>query len=426
MGEGRVRPDVLLLVTGLLISVARCQAQDALRNALSLDQVLLSAQTVSPEQPHLGPVQMRFGAFSGVELNDNISLVETNPLSDVLLKGGVLAGLAWPATTQSELRFGLKIGYVHYFEHSQNDHPEVAPDSALSWQVMFKDGSVTFFDQFSYLQDVINEGALSGVTTFSRFDNTVGARVNWQPKQWLIEAGYSHNDFFSDSAELQYLDRSSEFFFFRLGWRFAENTQGGLEASASLTHYREAIQSDNWSISVGPYLEWQITQNLRGALRGGPTFYEFESSGQSSQGSELNSYYVGLDVTHQLTDFLSQRLIGQRDVRLGLNQGSDYLEQFSMNYTLSLALTRHTDLGLNFTYEHGTQPFEVPIQLPSGVFILRYSETFDRFGVGPSFSWRATDKLSTSIGYYYWLRDSNLPDRGYTQNSLFFNVSYTF
>ncbi len=179
------------------------------------------------------------------------------------------------------------------------------------------------------------EAALSDLATFPHFDNTIGLRASWLPNQWLVEGGYSHNNYFSDSSSLSYLDRSSEYFFGRGAWRFAEVTQAGLEASASLTNYRQSSQNDSWSISLGPYAEWQITQSIYATLRGGPTLYMFESGGSSAQGSDLSSYYLGLQVNQQLTSYLSHHLGIQRDVSLGVNQGGDYIEQFVASYSVS-------------------------------------------------------------------------------------------
>jgi hypothetical protein len=428
----KVARAVLSMVLGaaVLLKGGAASAQDALRSTLTLDRTLEQQRNptvnLQPDQPHLGPVQLSLGLYTSGEFNDNINTSQSQAQADTLLRAGVRAGFVWPATEQSELRLNASVGYAHYLEHSQYDSLELAPDSALAWNISFEDAILTLYDQFSYSRQVIAESALSGLAVFPHFDNTIGGRLSWQPNQWMFETGYSHNNYFSDSTQFQYLDRASEFLFGRGAWSFAEKTRAGLEVSASLTKYRLPIQSDNSSVSVGPYAEWQVTKNFRASLRGGPTFYFFDSNGSSSKAADINSYYLGFELEHRLTDFVSHHLNVQRDVRLGLNQGSDYLEQLSINYGVSWLVTSRLALTATFTYEQGSQPLETPIYLPFGVFLLRYTEDFDRFGTGATISWRFTEKLSTSLGYGYWLRESNLPERGYTQNHWSVQLDYSF
>ena len=422
---------LVFLTANLVLGNGMARGQDALRSAISLQPVISPTQAapvdLRPDRPHLGPVQFTLGAYTGVELNDNVNSSQVDPQSDLLLRGGVTMGLLWPATTQSELRFGSSFGYVHYLRNSQYDHLEVAPDSALSWAVGFDDGTITFFDQFSYSQQVLAESAISGIATFPRFNNTVGARVDWLPGRWALEAGYSHNDSFSDSTQFQYLNSSSEYFFARGGWRFAETTQAGIEASSSFTSYELATQPGNYNFSFGPYADWQFTQSLHASLRGGPVIYVFDSQPSASQGKTLDAYYLGFDVSHRLTDFLSHRINIQRDVRQGLNRGSSYIQELVANYSVSLSLTGRVTLGTGFTYEQGTQPFETPVNIfPFGTFYFQSLENYNRYGATLSASWQATEKLAATLAYSYYLRDSSVKGNGYTVNSLSLNVSFTF
>jgi len=415
----------------LFLACSTGRPQDALRNTLATERNLPSQQllpyTLPAEQPHVGPVQFTLGLYSRVDFNDNINTAQAGAQSDAIFRAGTTLGLLWPATERSDLQLNASVGYVHYLTYSQFDGWELAPNSALSWNIAFPDGAVTLFDQFSYSRDVIPESSLSGLVIFPRFENTAGLRGQWYPGSLDLEAGYSHDNFFSGSAQFEYLNRASEFFFVRAGWRFGEKSQTGLEASAGITGYQKSIQSDNTSISIGPYLEWQVTSNLLAQLRGGPTFYLFEpSTATTHQNNQLNSYYLSLDISDRLTDFLSQSLEVRHDVQLGLNQGSDYVEQWSANYWFNLSITRRLTLSARLTYENGSQPFEVPIYLPFEVILLNLRESFERFGVGPELSWQFTDKFVARLGYSYWKRTSSLPDRGYNQNDVLMRLEYTF
>jgi len=153
----------------------------------------------------------------------------------------------------------------------------------------------------------------------------------------------------------------------------------------------------------------------------------FDSQPTSSQGKTLDAYYIGFDVSQSLTDFLSHRINIQRDVRQGLNHGGSYIQELIANYSVTLSLTRRVSIGASFTYEQGTQPFEIPINIfPFGTFFSQSVENYDRYGTTLSASWQATEKLTATLAYNHYLRDSNISGYGYTVNSLSLNVSFTF
>ena len=412
-----------------LIWLPAAFSQDALLSALSSDSILNPKQEQAipsaPDRPHLGPVDFSYGVYAGAEYMDNINGSEFNPEADVLLRGGLNLGFSWRGTERSAVQFGAGIGYVHYMVHPQYGGLEVSPNSALAWQIGFKEGTLSLYDQFSYVQQVTQEAALANLVTLPRLDNTIGLRVNWQPEHLLIEGGYAHNLFLSPDNAYQYLNRSSEYFFARAGWRFAEATQLGLEASAALTAYELSVQSDNWNVSAGPYAEWQVTQHLRASVRGGPTVYHFTSAGAAGSRPDLNSYYAGFNLSHELTQFLSHEINLQREISYGLNLGSDYVEQFTANYRITLALTTHTRLEGSVGYERGRQPLLVQMpEFPES--LVSETEDFSRAGFGLSFSWDLTDHFAASVHYNFWKRQSSLFGQSYVQNIVNLQLNYNF
>jgi hypothetical protein len=424
-------PGLSSVAVSLLVSSAKIVAQDALRSALSLEPVLRPQPDVPLEisrvKSHLGPVALNLGTYAGLELNDNVNSSELDPRADFVSRAGLSFGLSWPVTDSSELRFGSNAGYVHYLRNPQYDHLEVAPNSALSWAIGLPEGRIALFDQFSYSQQVLAEPAISGLATFPRLNNTIGASATWLPERWVLATSYAHNESFSDSSQFTYLNSGSEYFFLRAGFRFGALSQAGLEASSSLTRYELSTQNDNHSVSFGPYADWQITEWIHASLRGGGVFYVFDSRPSSSQGTDLQQYYFGLEADHRLTDYLTHKISIQRDVRQGLNQGSSYIQELSASYSISYSLSSKISLETAINFERGNQPFEVFVNVfPFGTFAVLSTEDYTRYGGTLSASWRATEKLVASVTYSRWLRDSSLKDLGYQVNSVLFNFSYAF
>jgi hypothetical protein len=413
------------LLGAALLANASAHAQEALRSYLDVDAAIgpqpgMSEllQAAQPDRSHLGPVDFLLGVYSGVNFDDNINLVETQPQADIIISAGMNVDLNWQATDTSALKFGTKIGYDKFVEHPEHDALELSPDSALSWDISFDDGGITLFDQFSYTRQVISEPAISGIGSIPRFSNTVGARGRWEPDKWSFELSLSREDNLSDASTFQYLDLTSENVLFRFSRRFAEQTRAGLEASVAVTDYKLSTQPDNNSYSIGPFVEWQVTQFLRADVRGGPTFYEFTSGSSAAGQDNLGSYYLNLDIGYQMTEHVRHQVSVARDVRLGINEGSKYIEQLTASYQVRWVMTDWCSPGFGVIYEKGSQPLSN--------FFFPVTEDFERVGLNPSISFQLTKKLLATVSYWHWDRTSNLPTRGYTENSAALSFNFTF
>jgi len=367
---------------------------------------------------HLGPVQLNLGTYLGTTFEDNLNISQNHPRGDTSVHAGLDLGFLWPATDNSRLQLDSQIGYVTYLAHVRSDSIEIAPNSGLTWNISFEDGSLALYDQFDYSQEVITVPSLSGLNSLPRLNNTIGARVQWLPRKWLFEAGISHSDFRSTESTFNYLDSGSEYFFARGAWNFAEKTQAGLEFSAGQTGYRLPIQQNNRSYSAGPYINWNITEFLSATVRGGPTIYAFDSNGAGQPSKTLTAYYFDIDLSHRLTEFISHELSAKREVNLGLNRGNDYNEQLSVDYSIHWTATQNADVNLSLAYERGTQPLTVNSS--------PLTENFDRVGVTMGGSYRFTENLAGSLNFSHWDRTSNLDGNNYTDNSVSLQMTYHF
>src|SRR5882724_1102361 len=412
---------------GLLISLGLLPAfisrgQEALRSALSADAAIASQAdaTVAPQPDamHFGPVLLNLGTYTGVTFDDNINISQNNPRSDTSIHAGLNLGFFWPATETSQLQLNSQIGYATYLAHTRSDSIEIAPDSALTWNMSFEDGSLAWYDQFNYSQEVITVPSVAGLSSLPRLNNTIGIRAQWLPGKWLFETGVSYSDFRSTDVTFNYLDNGAEYFISRGAWRFADKTQAGLEFSAGQTAYRLPIQQDNTSYSVGPYLNWGVTEFLTATLRGGPTVYSFKANGPGQPGNTLMAYYFDIDLTHRLTEFVFHELSVKREINLGLNKGNNYNEQLTVDYSIRWAATQNADLSLSLAYENGTQPLTI--------LIFTRNENFARVGVTFGAAYRFTERWGGSLNFSHWDRASNLSGNNYTDNNISFQMSYRF
>jgi putative beta-barrel porin BBP2 len=401
----------------LFVELGVAPAQEALRTALDADQAYRARnapQAREAAQLRAGPVLFDASLSYSLQWRDNVQYVSSDSHDDYVHRIQANGHAFWPATKDSTLSLGLGVGYEAYMNNSDLNRAFVAPDSELAWDIPVKDFVFTLYDRFSYSEDVASQGALSGVSEFPRFENTAGLRARWYPNKYLFELGYAHYNFFATSSEFDYLERSSEQFFGRAGYRLTSATQIGLEASGSLNNYNDSTQQDNTSASVGPFIEWQITPAIQLGLRGGYVTYSYDKSALNRTTSDTSSYYFGFSANHQWTDHITHGVTASRDYQQGINQGSQAIELYTVQYHLTWAFHHRASISGNFLYEHGTEP------------LLGINQKYDRYGTGATLGYQIFRHLSSSLGYQFLTKDANSSSQDYDENTVTFNLTYHF
>jgi hypothetical protein len=413
----------IALVSGCaLLLTQSLRAQDALRTAVQGDEAyrLRSSTNYVPPQYrlHAGPVEFQASVGYGLEWNDNIFVRPTGKESDWIHRPQFNLLGSWQSTETSRINFGVGVSYQVYMNHPELNGLIITPNTDLTWDIRAKDFVFTFYDSFSYLQDVLTVPTIgSGNAQFPRIENTIGARVRWYPSRYVFELGYGHYNFLpvsSASPEFDYLTRNAEQFFGRAGIRLAEVTSVGMEGSTSFTDYKLPIQSDNVNVSFGPYLDWQVTEVWHASLRGGWVYYSYDPSESMPDGANLHSYYVSFITDHQLTGYIRHGISVVRDVQQGFNQGSDYIEELVTRYFVDWNFHRSATLSANVSYQFNREP-------QGGV-----ATTYNVYGAGLGLTVRPTTHVDLGLNYSFTTRDSSVPNNNYTQNSVFLNILYRF
>ena len=419
-------------------------AQQAFLSALSVDSVLKSRSptnpivTLPPDQPHIGPVGIDLGAYSAVYVQNNINYAQANTESDVILNPGVNLGLAWQATGQSTLQINSGVGYNFYLQHPDHDYLAISPGSALTWGVELDDWEITFFDQFNYTRNVATSATVSNVSGIPLVNNNAGLRAEWKPGHWLVSPGYSYQDSFSTSSEFNYLDNAANELLLRGAWRFSDHGELGLEGTATFTQFRYNPQRNNNAYSFGPYLIWPVDPSLYLSLHGGPNIQDYTESSPGQPQSGANSYYINVDLTHQITHFISQELKINRSVSLGESLGANYAQELDVQYVLRWQAKPWMNLHLELDYQDGTQSYEQlifetvivdtppPPHLVSGLVPSFSTENYTRYGISPGVDYQITKQTSAELGYSHWTRSSNINGNSYRFDSVNFQISHKF
>lgn len=404
----------LALVPGVL------HGQEALRGALASDRAVQyrPPARLAPDQGlQLGPVAFEVGISLTTSYNSNIRYGgTTEDIDDVIFQPMLDVEALWPITQNSSLTLGTGIGYAAYVENSEYDYLVINPDSALTYSVTIKDVVLSVYNLFSYSGDVATQPELSGIARYPRLTDTFGLRGTWTIEDIQLSAGSGYSVFKAFDDQYSYLDRGELQFFLRGAYLIGTRTSAGLEGTASLANYWDDLRSDFQSYSFGPFAQWAISEDFSADVRGGYTFYAFDQAGPVPAPDDLSSYYVGLGLTHQITQFINHRLSATRDVRVGANQDGDYIEQFNLDYGISWNILDPVTLSLGTGYSWGNEP-------DVGTAI---GEEFQQFRINFGAAYNITEHFSASADYRYYNRDSDQIGRDYDNHVGSITVRYRF
>jgi hypothetical protein len=404
-------------ISGLLAWCADTAfSQEALRESVAGEKAALARKQGLENANYnfkAGPVKFLFDADLSVELNDNVNVAEQDRQEDLILRPQLNLRSFWPITEVNSVNLTVGLGYAKYFNNPQYDRFVVRPDSELSFDIYVRNFRINLFDRFSYTQDPLSQGSVSGIAEYGGLSNTGGLTVDWDLNKLMVSFGYSHFNFISAVPQYDYINRGSDLFFARGGYQTSSATVVGLEATGGLTDYDENIKlGDNSTYSVGLFATWQVTSKLRVNPRVGYVSYSFDPSVQTPTGNDANTYYFSIGVNHQISEFVSYSIDAGRESQLGIN--TDYLQLYFVRAQAAWNIIRKVGIVTEFFYENGEET-----RISSG-------EIFDRFGAAITLSHQFTEKLNTHLTYRFTTKDSDIPLKGYNQSYLLLGLNYRF
>lgn len=387
----------------------------------------------------VGEVLLRVEASMGVEFVDNVDGTQ-NGRADLIVSPQVGLNATWAVTKLNTLQFRAGLGYAYYMNspNLNRQTTTITPDSALSFNVYAGDVKINFHDQFSLQQEAISQGTLSGVAQIERFTNTIGFSVLWDTNDIIWNFGYDHFTFLTLggansssgtlAANIARLDHSTDQFSASMAVKVNSALIGGIEATASYSDYPEQPDSNFTSLSVGPYLEFQVTKYTHAFLSGG---YKGYFAGANAPGSvavdstvaaqpasgDPSGFYGSLSIVHRLNRFYSDRLdIAHTDDVEGL---SGHTQVNSVRYGGTWRVNQKVSLGVGLFYEDA--------RIISGSALGgSVASDYSRFGGSLSTGFQLSQRVGLSLGYQYLNKTAVRESEGYSQNRVTFSLGYRF
>jgi len=415
-----VRCGVLLwLAAFLLLASVPANAQQALRSSLAGEEAARARKATEniPYNLKMGALRLRFSAHTDVEYNDNINVApSTNAISDVIIRPGVSMDTVWPVTPQNTLNFNLGVGYQIYVNRPDNNTLSISPGSTVSFDVFVGDFRINLHDRFSYHQNPLQQGAITGTNenaaSYGTAQNYVGVGVDWDLNKLTVSFGYDYSLNFSTSEAYSYQNQSSHYGYLRGAVLVQPGVSTGLETTFGISTYEQQVLNNNQQFSAGPFVNWQVSQHLQASLRGGYVNYTFDQTGAITNAASGSSGYANLTLDHMLNQYVRHSMGAGYNLSSGVN--SDLITTFFVRYSASLMVFRLSTINLDTFYEHAS---ESGASLP---------DEYTRFGFNIGLGYPITAHLNTSLRYGFTTKDSMLPAGDYTQNAISLSLAYRF
>ena len=400
------------------------------------------SRKTSPEKMdynlEVGPVLLNVGASLTGGYNSNTGLSQSASGGSAYATPGVNVGLMWPITDLNTLNFSVGMGYAYYFEVSQDNSPGgfyIAPNSALQGTFYVGDFRITPYDQFSLQNDPTAAGELSNVSRFSVYQNSAGAKVDWDLADLVITGGFDWFNLFtgSGSSQFNYLERRTLTPSLTGSYYITKTLIAGLEAVMAMTEYSQSGsyqvtnpqtnlittvpgQNNNIIYQAGPFANWQISEYMTLSGRVGYVFGQFTDSNESASeaGSNPSTYYFNLGFSHRLNEYLDYVLGASRSTQLSAIAGTNTVETWvfslGMNWKIIDQLSLTTPLSANLGQVSGSL----------------YPEKYQQYQGGVSLGYKITERLGSSLNFTYILKNSDLPNSSYQQWNATLGFTYDF
>jgi hypothetical protein len=407
-----------LVAAGLLMAwlTPGGRAQEAVRMSIAGADAAAAqhraAETIGYYNLKVGPTAWNFAAGLETDYNSNVNNTENNPQGDFILRPQINTQMLWPVTEQNSLHFGLGIGYSAYVQNQHLDQLFLTPLSGLSFDIYAGDFMINLHDRISITENSYQDPTVVGTGDYSQLQNALGTLVTWDLNKVVLRLGYDHVNYVSFSGNNQ-PDGTSEVGSLSAGYAIKPQMLLGLELGGDLISYTgpNLPYSNARQWNIGGFYDTPLSEYLHVSAHAGYTAFYPESSGITTNTSSFTGMYGELDVTHRLNQYVTYTLGAGRMIQLSFYGGTvdEYYARIAANWNILYQMT----LGTYFSYEYGT-------------YLTGSQETFDRYGLGLTLGRSITKKLSATLGYQFYIRNSNLAGQSYTINFVSLNLWYAF
>ncbi len=399
----------------------------------------------------VGPVNVGFGLYQGLEYNDNVNRSGTDPVEDVISTTLLNIDANYQITQNNRLSISTAIGFDHYF-----DNPELAPygndgfvlnvlpGSTIAFDIKAGPVFITIYDRMSVRPAVRNDFALTQNQTFGVFQNDAGIAANWRINSaWTLALNYMHstaqalNDSQrNDGTKLQGINdtdnfsRTTDSIHGSLSFSPTGTWSAGLEGGITAMEYEGRFNNDALMSNLGAFFVLPVGKTTYLRVAGGYQNFEFDevqkilgkfpqyAGGQpmtNEDNSDLSDFYYGITLSNQLNSRISHSLSLGRES--SLNVTSNFITSNYVNYGMSIIAWKGSRISLSGYLED------------AGMSGGAYEQELTQYGFDLHVSHRLSSKVTVGAGYHFGHTDTDAVGRSanygeFDQHALNLDLSY--
>jgi len=374
----------------------------------------------------LGPVNVGFGLYQGLEYNSNITRSRTNPVSDVISSTMLSINANYRVTQNNVLSLSLAGGFDHYFNHPElapygngNYILNVLPGSTLAFDVKAGPLYITFYDRVSVRPAVNSQFTLNAQSVFGVFQNDAGVAVNWAlNSKWALMVNYNNSISQSLQKTFNQYNRTINSINGSLTFSPQGTWSTGLEGGVSFLNYELPNLNDAVMSTAGAFFRTPLGKSSFLKISGGAQIFDFEQATVaaplgSGDNSDLSDFYFNFSLSNQINNRLSHVLtLGHESA---LNLSSNFITADFVNYGISMITAKGGKLSVTGYFENAK-----PSQSNPGFGLTQ--QDLIQYGMDIYYSQQVTSKINMGAGYHYGITDSKSPIGDFDQHA--FNVDF--
>lgn len=361
----------------------------------------------------LGPVNVGFGFYQGIEYNDNINRSGIDPISDVITTTMLNIDANYQVTQNNRLSISTAIGFDNYWNHPElspygdgNFILNVLPGSTIAFDIKAGPVFITVYDRISVRPAVRNDFALTRNQVFGVFQNDIGVAANWRINSaWSLSVNLMHSDSKAlgggqsgtrGVSDEDNFSRTTDSIHASLTFSPTGTWVLGLEGGVTDMQYDQEFNADGVLSNIGAFVVLPVAKSTYIRVAAGWQNFEFDEVGYrvlgttpltSGDTSDLSDFYYSVTLSNQLNSRFSHSLSFGRES--ALNVTSNYVTADYVNYGISYIAWKGSRISLSAYLEDA--------EMSGGVFA---QETL-QYGIDLHLSHRLSSRLTGGIGYHF-------------------------
>jgi hypothetical protein len=325
----------------------------------------------------IGPVLANFSAGVTFIYQSNFNQVgsQSGAAAQSLFTLGPTVGttLKYQVSDTAALTFGTAVTYQTSIGQLQYDQVSISPNSTLNYQFSVEDVQITLSNNSSTVNQATSNPTISGtglssLMEFNRLSNSSGLTVAWPfLKDTTLGASYFYNLNTSlGNDNFQQFDSGTHLFTLSAMQQLSPVLAVGVVGNGTIISYDSTsfstqpgasqmgqIQNGSSGWSVGPSVQWMVTQAIVAMANISYSSQRFDGNGLIADNSNFSGVTPSLAVTHQVSRSVSQTISGARAANPG--NGSNFTESYTANYSLTWNFMQRSALNFGFGFNRFAQ-----------------------------------------------------------------------